>query len=100
MPEDIKAERELARRLMEGDGVDKDEAMAVSLLGDCAAHGDTDAMVMLAKCCALGCEIEQNAELAEVLLSDAAEKGNHEARILLQLINDWKGKESIDLGSF
>ena len=96
--EDLEANRELARRLLEGDGVDKDEAMAVSLLGDCAARGDADAMVMLAKCCALGCEIEQNAELAEALVSDAAENGNDEARFLLRLINDWKGKESIDLG--
>ena len=94
--EDMEANRELARRLLEGDGVGKDEAMAVSILGDCAARGDADAMVMLAKCCALGCEIEQNAELAEALVSEAAEKGNHEARILLRLIK-WKGKESIDL---
>ena len=95
--EDTEANRELARRLLEGDGVDKDEAMAVSLLGDCAARGDADAMVMLAKCCALGCEIEQNAERAEALVSDAVEKGNDEARILLQLVNNWKGEQRIDL---
>ena len=94
----MEANRELARRLLGGDGVDKDKAKAVSLLGDCAARGDADAMVMLAKCCALGCEIEQNAERAEALVSDAAEKGNDEARILLQLINNWKGKQRIDLG--
>ena len=95
--EDMEAKREMARRLMEGDGVDKDEAKAVSLLEDCVAHGDANAMVMLAKCCALGCGIEHNAERAEVLVSDAAKKGNHEARFLFQLINDWKGKENIDL---
>ena len=63
------------------------------------AHGDADAMLMLAKCCALGRGMEHNAERAEVLLSEAAEKGSYEARALLELINDWKGKERIDLGS-
>ena len=87
----------MAKRLLEGDGVDKDEAKAVSLLEDCVAHGDADAMVMLAKCCALGHGMEHDAERAEALVSEAAEKGNDEARILLQLINDWKGKERIDL---
>ena len=95
--EDMAAKREMARRLLEGDGVDKDEAKAVSLLEDCVAHGDADAMLMLAKWCALGRGMEHNAERAEALVSEAAEKGNHEARFLLQLINDWKGKESIDL---
>ena len=95
--EDMEAKREIARRLLEGDGVDKDEAKAVSLLEDCVTHGDANAMVMLAKCCALGLGMEHNAERAEALVSDAAEKGNDEARILLQLINDWKGKTHIDL---
>ena len=93
------AKRELAKRLLEGDGVDKDEAKAVSLLEDCVAHGDADAMVMLAKCCALGHGMEHNAKRAEALVSDAAEKGNHEARILLQLINDWMGKTTATLES-
>ena len=93
----MEAKRKMAKRLMEGDGVDKDEAKAVSLLEDCVAHGDADAMVMLAKCCALGRGMEHNAERAEALVSEAAEKGNDEARILLQLINDWKGEERIDL---
>ena len=93
---DTKAKREMARRLMEGDDVDKDEAKAVSFLEDCVAYGDANAMVMLAKCCALGRGMEHNAERAKALLSEAAEKRNHEARFLLQLINDWRGKESID----
>ena len=88
----------MARRLLEGDGVDKDEAKAVSLLEDCVAHGDADAMVMLAKCCALARGMERNAERAEALVSDASKKGNHEACILLRLINEWKGKTHIDLG--
>ena len=94
---DVEAKREMARRLLEGDGVDKDEAKAVSLLEDSVTHGDADAMVMLAKCCALGRGIEHNAERAETLVSDAAKKGNDEARFLLQLINNWRGKEYIDL---
>ena len=94
---DMEAKRELARQLLEGDGVDKDEAKAVSLLEECVAHGDADAMVMLAKCCALARGMEHNAERAEALLSDAAEKVNDYARILLQLINEWKGGKCIDL---
>ena len=91
--EDMEEKREMARRLLEGDDVDKDDAKAVSLLEDCVAHGDADAMVMLAKCCALGRGMEHNAERAEALVSEAAEKGNHEARILLQPINRWKRKK-------
>ena len=93
----MEAKRELARRLMEGDGVDKDEAKAVSLLEECVAHGDADSMVLLAKCCALARGMQHNAERAEALVSEAAEKGNYEAYILLQLINDFKGKERIYL---
>ena len=98
--EDTKEKREMAMRLLEGDGVDKNEAKAVSLLEDCVAHSDTDAMVMLAKLCALDHDMEHDAERAEALVSEAAEKGNDEARILLQLINDWKGKQRIDLKSW
>ena len=96
---DMEARREMAERLLEGDGVDKDEEKAVSLLEECVAHGDTDAMVMLAKCCALGRGMGHNAERAEALVSDAAMKGNDEASTLMELINDWKGEESIDLES-
>ena len=97
--EDVEAKRELARRLALGDGVDKDEAKAVSLLEDCVVHGDAGAMVMLAKCYALGRGMEHNAERAEALVSEAAKKGNHEARFLLDITNDWKGYERIDLSS-
>ena len=69
----------------------------MSLLEYCVAHGDSDAMVMLAKCCALGRGMEHNAERAEALVSDAAKKGNKKARVLLQLINNWKGNERFDL---
>ena len=90
------AKKKMARRLLNGDGVHKDQAKAVSILEDCVALSDTDAMVMLAECYALARGMEHNAERAEALLSDAAEKGNHEACILMQLINDCKGKEFID----
>ena len=95
---DMVANREMAWRLLNGYGADKDEEKAVSLLEDCVARCDVDAMVMLAKCCALGRGIEHDAKRAEALLSDAAKKGNDEARFLMKLINEWKGKESIDLG--
>ena len=93
----VTTKKKMAKRLLNGDGVDKDEAKAVSLLEDCVALGDTDAMVMLAKCCALARGMEHDAERAEALLSDAAQKGNHEARILMQLINNWNEKESVGL---
>ena len=90
-------DRMIAWMLLDGDD-EEDEEVAVWILEDCVALGDTEAMVMLAKCCALARGIEHNGERAEALLSDAAQKGNEEARILMQLINDWKGKECISLG--
>ena len=91
------AKIERLRRMLIGGGAKKDEAKALPILEYWAALDDTDAMVMLAKCCALARGMEHNAERAEALLSDAAEKGNHGARILMQLINDWKGQERISL---
>ena len=96
---DMDAKRELAIRLMEGNGVPQNHPKAVALLEDCVALGDTDAMLMLAKCCAYGRGMEHNAERAESLISEAANKGNQEAQCLMKLINDWKGKHSIDLSS-
>ena len=94
---DIRAKKEMARRLLEGEGVDKDEGKAVSLLEDCVAHGDTDAMVMLAKCCALGRGMERDAERAEALLFDAAKRGNDEALVLTKYISEWKEEHSVSL---
>ena len=90
-------QRELAIRLMEGNGVPQNHPKAVALLEDCVALGDTDAMVMLAKCYALGHGMEHNAERAESLICEAANKGNQEALCLTELINEWKGQQSIDL---
>ena len=94
---DSKAKAELARRLLEEEGVNKDETKAVSLLEDCVAHGDADAMAMLAKCCALGDGMEYDVERAEALLSDAEKRKNKEASSLNMLINEWKEKERVYL---
>ena len=59
------AKRELAIRLMEGNGVPQNHPKAVALLEDCVTLGDAEAMLMFAKCCALGHGIEQDAERAE-----------------------------------
>ena len=93
------AKRELARRLMEGNGVPQNHPKAVALLEDCVALGDTESMLILAKCCAFGLGMEQDTERAESLISDAANKGNEEALCLMKLINEWKGQQSIFLES-
>ena len=79
------------------EGVDKNEEKAVALLEDYVALGDAEAMVMLAKCCALGLGMEYNVKRAESLISEAAKRGNEEARRLIGDIDEWKGKESINL---
>ena len=95
----VDAKRELAIWMMEGNGVPQNQPKAVALLEDSVALGDTDAMLILAKCCALGYGMEHDAERAESLVSDAANKGNKEALCLMTLINDWKDKNGIDLTS-
>ena len=94
---DKDAKRELARRLMEGNGVPQNHPKAVALLEDCVALGDADAMFMLAKCCALGHGMKHDVERAESLICDAANKGNDEAQCLMRLMKDWNGKQSINL---
>ena len=96
---DMDAKRELANRLMEGNGVPQNHPKAVELLEDCVALGDADAMLMLAKCCAFGYGMEHDGERAESLISEAAIKRNEEARSLMRLIREWKGKHSVDLES-
>ena len=91
---DMDAKRELAIRLIEGNCVPQNHPKAVALLEDCVALGDADAMLILAKCCAFGHGMEQDAERAESLICDAANKGNEEALCLMKLIDDWKGKDS------
>ena len=94
---DKDAKRELAIRLMEGNGVPQNHPKAVALLEDCVALGDAEAMLTLAKCCAFGHGIGQCAERAESLICEAASKGNDEAQSLRKLLSGWKGKQSINL---
>ena len=94
---DMDAKRELAIRLMEGNGVPQNHPKAVALLEDCVALGDAEAMVILAKCCAFGHGMERNAERAESLISEAANKGNEEALCLMELMNNWKGQKGVNL---
>ena len=68
----------------------------MALLEDCVALGDTDAMLLLAKCCAFGHGMEHDAERAESLISEAANKGNKEALFLMKLIDDWKGQHRVN----
>ena len=93
----MEAKREMARRLLIGDGVDKDQAKAVSILEGCVALGDADAMLMLAKCCALAHGMEHNVERAEALLFKAADKGNCDAQVMSQKISSWKKQKRIQV---
>ena len=93
------AKKELARRLIEGEGTDKNEAKAVQLLEKCVALGDPDSKLMLAKCCALGHGLDQNAERSEVLLKESAKEGNKDAQSLVQLMTECKDKTKADFSS-
>ena len=90
--------RKTAELLLFGSDEEEQE-LAVSILEECVDLGDTDAMLMLAKCYAHGLGIEHNGDRAEALVSDAAKKGNGEARILMRLISEWEGKERVSLWS-
>ena len=79
---------------MEVEEMDKEEAMAFSLLEDRASHDDAEAMLMLAKCYALGRGIKQNVERAEALVTESAKKGNDEAQELVMFLHEYKGKET------
>lgn len=94
---DIEAKRELARNLMDYVFLKEDEKQAIELLEDCVVHGDAEAMLMLAQCCAIGRGIEYDAVRAKALISQAAEKGNDEALSLMKFINEWKGYDFVYL---
>lgn len=91
------AKKELAKRLLEGDGVEKNETKAVSLLEECVKEGSSDAMWLLAKCCALGYGTEHDAERAEMLIEKPAVHGNKGARFLMEHALEWKQQNRIDL---
>ena len=95
--ENVPEKKELAMRLMIGKELEKEEVKAVRLVKECAEDGDAEAMLMLGECCALGRGVKHNSERAQVLLTYAAECGNRQAQHLMKLINEWKGKERIDL---
>ena len=77
------AKREMAKRLMKGEGVPTNFLLSVAYLEDCVADGDADAMLLLAECCALGHGIEQDRRRAERLVEFAAMKGNDCAKRLM-----------------
>lgn len=79
------AKRELAIRMMKGEGMNKNETMAVALLEDCAASDDTEAMLMLAECCAFGYGTLENPKRVKALIIESARKGNNKARSLVNL---------------
>ena len=88
--------KKMARLLLER-GADKKMAKAVSLLEDCVICGDDDALLMLAKCCAFGLGMERNVERAKTLITEAAKKGNQEGQSLMELLEECKDKDKIDL---
>ena len=81
------AKRELAIRLLEGKGMQKNEEKAVALLAECVAHRDIHAMLTLGKCYAHGKGVEPDSERAKTLICNAAKKGNKEAQALMDLMN-------------
>lgn len=94
---DVKAKRELARRLTGKGETDKNKRKGVRLLEECVECGDAKAMVMLAKCCALGCGMEYDGKRAEGLISEAAKKGNEEGRCLMELIDSGRSRGFMDM---
>ena len=70
---------------------------SVSHLEELVSHGDADALLELAECCAFGRGTKQDVGRAGALLSEAAGKGNKEAQTLTKIIEKWKGQETVDL---
>lgn len=100
--EDTKVVQETAPQT----GVDTENRMnetssvnPLSLLEERAAHGETEALLMLAEHFAYGNGVKQDLQRAERLISEAAGKGNKEAREFVEFINKWKGQKGIALSS-
>ena len=85
----IGTKRGQARRLLQSE-VEENEAKAVSLLEECVAQGDLDAMPILAKCYAFALGTHFDPERAMKLISEATKRGNDEALFLMKLGKDWK----------
>ena len=80
-----------------GKGVEKNEARALTLLNECVAGGDSDAMLILAKCCAYGRGMERDAGQAQRLIAEAAKQMNNKAQDFHRLISNYGQQECIDL---
>ena len=74
-----------------------EEGERVKLLKDRVAQGDTEAMVLLAECHALGRETKQDRTQAEALISSSAKKGNSDAKSLVRLLKKWKKETTMDM---
>ena len=74
-----------------------EEGERVKLLKDRVAQGDTEAMLLLAECYALGRETKQDRTQAEALISSSAKKGNSDAKSLVRLLKKWKKETTMDM---
>lgn len=91
------AMNELARRLMDGKGVEKDVARAVSLLEDCMAFFDERGGLFLAECYAIGHGVEQDVERAEAIISEGAEEPiNVDFRRLKEFLDETRTPEKLE----
>ena len=82
---------------LKGKGWRKNEARALTLLNECVAGGDSDAMLILAKCCAYGRGMERDAGQAQRLIAEAAKQMNNKAQDFHWLISNYGQQECIDL---
>lgn len=83
-----------ARRLMEQGRWGE----AVPILERCVRCSDEIAMLMLAECCAFGHGTSHNSERAWALISESAMRGFNEAKRLKELIDGFRGQETIKPG--
>lgn len=74
-----------------------EESETVKLLKERIAQGDSEAMLLLAECYALGRDAEQNRVKAEELISCSAKKGNKEAQSLVRLLKKWRKETTMDM---
>ena len=93
----IEAKKELAKRLMEGEGVEKNDEKAVLLLEECVTLGDADAMFMLGKCCALGRGTKKSAHRAGVLITESVKRGIVQGESLYWLMMKCIGSTKVDI---
>ena len=88
---------ELARRLMDGKGVEKDVARAVSLLEDCLEFGDEIGGLFLAECYAIGHGVEQDVERAEAIISEGTNGPiNVFFRMLKEFLDETRACEKLE----